>query len=167
VFLAFIRERHLAAVRRVCVCVCVVLVVCACGGVQIAGYQYGGASRPDPSGDLRQGQLAALALPNVSVATAIDTGDWVSVHPPDKQTPSHRLATAALDVAYGMHQYEAIHSAPLYAGQSLVGPQEDDPTTRVLVHLSRPATTKVIYRIMSHISLCHIYVTLYILHHMI
>ena len=51
------------------------------GFVQIAGYRYGGASRPDPSGDLRQAQLAALALPNVSVATTIDVGDWMCVHP--------------------------------------------------------------------------------------
>ena len=89
------------------------------GFVQIAGYRYGGASHPDPSADLRQSQLAALALPNVSVSTTIDTGDWISVHPPDKQTPSFRLATAALDRLYGLSEYEADHSAPLYAGQVL------------------------------------------------
>jgi sialate O-acetylesterase len=54
------------------------------GFVQIAGYQYGGASNPDPSADLRQSQLSALALPHVAVSTTIDTGDWNNIHPPDK-----------------------------------------------------------------------------------
>jgi sialate O-acetylesterase len=128
------------------------------GFVQIAGYRYGGASRPDPSGDLRQAplpsrstltltrvgpeaQLAALALPQVAVATTIDTGDWNSVHPPDKQTPSHRLATAALDQLYGLPQYRAAHAPPLYAGQALQSPQGG--MARVLVRLTLPATTQV------------------------
>lgn len=112
------------------------------GFVQIAGYRYGGASRPDPSADLRQGQLAALALPNVSVASTIDTGDWNSIHPPDKQTPSKRLAAAALDKLYGMKQYVDVHTPPLYAGQTLVqGPGGSNTT--VLVHLTRKATMTV------------------------
>ena len=132
------------------------------GFVQIAGYRYGGASHPDPSGDLRQAQLAALALPRVAVSTTIDTGDWNSVHPPDKQTPSHRLAAGALDQVYGRKEYADQHSPPLYAGQSLLPPidgeeeeEEEDrskeegstttttTTARVLVKLTRPATTTV------------------------
>ena len=116
------------------------------GFVQISGYQYGGASRPDPSADVRQAQLAALALPHVAVATTIDTGDWSCIHPPDKQTPSHRLATAALDQVYGMKQFEAAHSPPLFAGQSIVArghANHDGNTVRVRVKLSRPATTVV------------------------
>jgi sialate O-acetylesterase len=122
------------------------------GFVQVAGYQYGGASRPDPSADLRQGQLAALGLPNVAVATTIDTGDWICVHPPDKQTPSHRLAAAALDQIYGMHQLEVAHAPPLYAGQSILPTSTDSNAAAgggggggvtVRVMLSRPATTTV------------------------
>ena len=110
------------------------------------GYAYGGASRPDPSADLRQAQLAALALPNVSVSTAIDTGDWNSVHPPDKQTPAFRLAAGALDVLYGLAHYAAAHLPPLYAGQALVGALGSDNSTAnvtVRVSLSRRATAVV------------------------
>ena len=52
------------------------------GLVQIAGCRYAvkGKDGPDvkqshATGDLRQAQLAALALPNVGLSTAIDTGD--------------------------------------------------------------------------------------------
>ena len=31
------------------------------------------------AGDLRQSQLAALALKNVGMTTAVDTGDWSNV----------------------------------------------------------------------------------------
>ena len=85
--------------------------------------------------------MAALALPQVAVATTIDTGDWNSVHPPDKQTPAHRLATAALDELYGLPQYRAAHAPPMYAGQALQSPQGG--MARVLVRLTLPATTKV------------------------
>ena len=42
------------------------------------------------AGDLRQAQLSALALENVGFSTAIDTSDWLNIHPPDKQTVSSR-----------------------------------------------------------------------------
>eukprot|EP01052_Picozoa_sp_SAG31_P048954 SAG31_NODE_10492_length_1132_cov_1.248790_2_plen_107_part_00 len=53
------------------------------GIVQIAGCRYADKGKdglPDvkqshATGDLRQAQLAALALPNVGLSTAIDTGD--------------------------------------------------------------------------------------------
>jgi len=112
--------------------------------VQIAGYRYGGASRPDPSADLRQAQLAALALPHVAASTAIDTGDWNGIHPPDKQTPAFRLAAAALDQAYGRREYEPAHSPPLYSGQTLVQRASlGNSTATVLVRLSRVATSTV------------------------
>ena len=86
--------------------------------------------------------MAALALPRVAVATTIDTGDWSCIHPPDKQTPSHRLATAALDQVYGLKEYEAAHSPPLFAGQKLLN-STGDGAARVIVRLSRPVTTDV------------------------
>lgn len=95
------------------------------GFVQIAGWAY---SRPFGhaqceqthswvAGDLRQAQLAALALPNVGFTTAVDTGDWINIHPPDKQNPSARLAKQALVQIYG----KAIATAdfPVYGGSSV------------------------------------------------
>ena len=52
------------------------------------------------AGDLRQAQLAALSLPNVGLSTAIDTGDWRNIHPPDKQTVAGRLVDQAMVQAY-------------------------------------------------------------------
>jgi len=94
------------------------------GFVQIAGWGY---SRPfghqqceqDHSwaaGDLRQAQLAALALPNVGFTTAADTGDWTNIHPPDKQNPSLRLAQQALVQVYG--KKIATADFPVLAGSS-------------------------------------------------
>jgi hypothetical protein len=61
-----------------------------------AGFNYGKNSQA--SGDLRQAELAALRLPNVAMSTAIDTGDFANIHPPDKQNPAKRLSDAALKV---------------------------------------------------------------------
>merc|ERR1711865_507625 len=94
------------------------------GFVQIAGWAY---SRPFghaqceqshswAAGDLRQAQMAALALPNVGFSTAIDTGDWSNIHPPDKQTPSLRLANQALVQVYGKTVAGA--DFPVYGGSS-------------------------------------------------
>jgi len=94
------------------------------GFVQIAGWAY---SRPFghqqceqshswAAGDLRQAQLAALSLPAVGFSTAIHTGDWENIHPPDKQNPSLALANQALVQIYG----KAIAGAdfPMYAGST-------------------------------------------------
>ena len=67
------------------------------GFVQIGAYRYSHANwgrrmTSAQAGDLRQAQLAALALDNVGFSTAIDTSDWLNIHPPDKQTVSGRLA---------------------------------------------------------------------------
>lgn len=96
------------------------------GFVQIAsfGYShpYGNPPRPETehslaAGDLRQAQLAALALDNVGMTTAIDTGDWSNIHPPDKQNPSRRLANQALVQVYGKEIDGA--DFPMYAGSSV------------------------------------------------
>lgn len=93
------------------------------GFVQIANFRYsvpfGHPPRPEidhshAAGDLRQAQLTALALPNVGMTTAIDTGDYLNIHPPDKQTPSRRLALQALTMMYGQNIPSA--GFPLYAG---------------------------------------------------
>lgn len=55
--------------------------------------------------DQRQAQLAALSLPSVGFATAVDLGDptapYGSVHPRAKQPVGARLALAAEAIAYG------------------------------------------------------------------
>lgn len=64
-----------------------------------------------------QAQLSALALPNVAVATTVDTGDYYNIHPPDKQTPALRLASQALHMIHGLRPSEPV---PMYAGSRLV-----------------------------------------------
>jgi hypothetical protein len=66
-----------------------------------------------------QAQLSALTLPNVAVATTVDTGDYYNIHPPDKQTPARRLANQALRMIHGVGAPQA---APMYAGSKLVSP---------------------------------------------
>ena len=55
--------------------------------------------------EIRQAQLAALAQPNVSFASAVDIGDpqapLGSYHPRDKRTIARRLAAAAQAAVYG------------------------------------------------------------------
>mmetsp|Transcript_20487 Transcript_20487/g.62479 ORF Transcript_20487/g.62479 Transcript_20487/m.62479 type:complete len:609 (-) Transcript_20487:572-2398(-) len=108
------------------------------GFIQIAGYAYsrpkervGGGFEADvrrshAAGDLRQAQLAALTLPNVAVSTAVDTGDYFNIHPPDKQTPAGRLANHALHHIYGHPIGNG--AVPMYAGAKLLqlsNPRQD------------------------------------------
>jgi hypothetical protein len=101
------------------------------GFVQVAGFGYAGTVNcsdgtahacPDTAhslaaGDLRQAQLAALKLHNVGFSTTVDTGDYANIHPPDKQTPSRRLANQALRILYKQQGVEG--EFPFYASQSL------------------------------------------------
>jgi sialate O-acetylesterase len=50
---------------------------------------------------LRETQLAALALPGVSAASAVDVGEAHDIHPRRKQPVGERLALAALADVYG------------------------------------------------------------------
>ena len=128
------------------------------GFVQVAGYSYaqsinctGGdppdtnASCPDThhslaAGDLRQAQLVALQLPNVGFSTTIDTGDYINIHPPDKQTPSRRLASQALKQIYGINVSGA--EFPFYAGSKLSTAADGAVTVTVAIRAGR-AKTKV------------------------
>jgi len=61
--------------------------------------------------EVRDAQRQALALRNTGMAVAIDIGDAVNLHPPNKQDVGLRLALAARAIAYG----EKIEwSGPLY-----------------------------------------------------
>lgn len=74
--------------------------------VQLAAYTQG-AGNGEQLPDQRIAQTAALQLPNVAFATAIDLGDLESpfgnIHPRDKQTVAKRLAACADKVIYGGH----------------------------------------------------------------
>ena len=50
--------------------------------------------------ELREAQSMALSLPKTGMASAIDVGDALDIHPKDKQTVGKRLALSALNVAY-------------------------------------------------------------------
>ncbi len=61
--------------------------------------------------EVRDAQRQALALRNTGMAVAIDIGDAVNLHPPNKQDVGLRLALAARAISYG----EKIEwSGPLY-----------------------------------------------------
>ncbi len=50
--------------------------------------------------ELREAQSMALSLPKTGMASAIDVGDALDIHPKDKLTVGNRLALSALAVAY-------------------------------------------------------------------
>jgi sialate O-acetylesterase len=66
--------------------------------VQLASWRPLADNRPDGNGwaELRASQAAALALPHTGMATAIDVGDAVDIHPRDKRTVGQRLAALAM-----------------------------------------------------------------------
>jgi sialate O-acetylesterase len=66
--------------------------------VQLASWLPLADNRPDGNGwaELRASQAAALALPHTGMATAIDVGDAVDIHPRDKRTVGQRLAGLAM-----------------------------------------------------------------------
>lgn len=66
--------------------------------VQLASWFPLADNRPDGNGwaELRASQAAALALPHTGMATAIDVGDAVDIHPRNKRTVGQRLAALAM-----------------------------------------------------------------------
>jgi sialate O-acetylesterase len=50
--------------------------------------------------ELREAQSMTLSLSKTGMASAIDVGDALDIHPKDKQTVGNRLALSALNVAY-------------------------------------------------------------------
>jgi sialate O-acetylesterase len=80
--------------------------------VQLAGF---GPNKPDPAeyprAELREAQSMTLALPRTGMATAIDIGEELDIHPKNKQDVAHRLFLAAANVAYGE---KIVDSGPTY-----------------------------------------------------
>lgn len=73
--------------------------------VQLAGFQNPVTVQPDSEWALlRHAQSKALQLPNTGMATAIDLGNPVDIHPTNKQEVARRLSLLALDKTYGQTQ---------------------------------------------------------------
>lgn len=66
--------------------------------VQLASWRPLADNKPGAGGwaELRASQAVALALPHTGMATAIDVGDAVDIHPRNKRTLGHRLAALAM-----------------------------------------------------------------------
>ncbi|RZJ08981.1 MAG: 9-O-acetylesterase [Rubrivivax sp.] len=66
--------------------------------VQLASWFPLADNRPDGNAwaELRASQAAALVLPHTGMATAIDVGDAIDIHPRDKRTVGQRLAGLAM-----------------------------------------------------------------------
>ena len=90
--------------------------------VQLANYNDYDAPFNDYSSwaVLRDAQrLVCQALPNVFMASAIDIGDAVDIHPQDKKSVGFRLAQNAFANVY--HFSDIVPSGPLYDGYELEG----------------------------------------------
>ena len=73
--------------------------------VQLAGFQQPVTVQPGSDWALlRQAQAAALELPNTGMATAIDLGNPIDIHPTNKAELARRLGLLALDKTYGRKQ---------------------------------------------------------------
>lgn len=74
--------------------------------VQLAGFQQQVTVQPESEWALlRHAQSKALALPCTGMATAIDLGNPVDIHPTDKEEVARRLSLLALHHTYGRPQH--------------------------------------------------------------
>jgi sialate O-acetylesterase len=67
----------------------------------------------------REAQLKSLSVPNTAMAVAIDLGEWNDIHPDRKKEVGERLATAAMNVAYG--EKNIVPAGPLYQSSIING----------------------------------------------
>ena len=74
--------------------------------------------RDDIWPNLRNAQTKTLALNNTAMAVAIDVGEANDIHPRDKQSVGHRLALAALAVAYGR---DVAYQGPMFKSMQIDG----------------------------------------------
>jgi sialate O-acetylesterase len=87
--------------------------------VQLAGFM----PRLDEPGDsmwaeLREAQQMALATPRTGMASAIDLGDAINIHPRNKVDVGRRLSLSARYLAYGEN---IVASGPLYRSMTVEG----------------------------------------------
>ena len=87
--------------------------------VQLANFRQ---NPPNPGAswwaEVREAQRLTLGLPNTGMASAIDIGNPLDIHPLNKQEVGRRLALAARAVAYGER---VVHAGPLYDGMTIEG----------------------------------------------
>lgn len=93
------------------------------------------AQPPTSLPQMREAQMAALALPNVGYATNADHGMGCNIHPAPKQYCGKRLATSALALHY---KQDAVWRSPTYKGAAqLVASSERTSTfARLAVSLN-------------------------------
>lgn len=72
----------------------------------------------DHVAELREAQTMTLRLPGTGMATAIDIGDPLDIHPRNKKDVGIRLHLAARKIAYGE---DITHSGPMYSGYRIEG----------------------------------------------
>lgn len=68
--------------------------------------------------ELREAQTMTLKLPNTGMASAIDIGDAIDIHPKNKQEVGRRLALNALKITYGK---EIVNDGPTFNGVNIKG----------------------------------------------
>ena len=86
--------------------------------VQIAPFDYGG--NQEAEAELWEAQTAAAgAIPNAGMAVINDLGNLHDIHPRDKQSVGHRLASLALAKTYG--QKEVVFSGPTFSSMTVAG----------------------------------------------
>jgi sialate O-acetylesterase len=87
--------------------------------VQLAGFM---PRLNDPGesmwAELREAQQLSLAVPHTGMASAVDLGDAIDIHPKNKQDVGKRLAISAMDQAYGRN---VVASGPLYRAMTVEG----------------------------------------------
>jgi sialate O-acetylesterase len=87
--------------------------------VQLANYMgKDNEPRSDSWALLREAQTETLKLPSTGMASAIDIGDELDIHPKNKQEVGRRLALSARKVAYGE---DIIHCGPMYKSHKISG----------------------------------------------
>jgi sialate O-acetylesterase len=86
--------------------------------VQIAPYNYGTPTNEEGSMDLRDAQRKSLKTINTGMVVTMDIGDFMNIHPANKQDVGKRLAGLALANDYGK---PIIASGPLYKSYEISG----------------------------------------------
>jgi len=85
--------------------------------VQLANYE---KRSPEPSesdwAEFRETQMLAQKTAKTAMITAVDIGDEVTIHPPNKQEVGRRLALAAQAVAYGK---KVVYRGPVYQSMKI------------------------------------------------
>ena len=86
--------------------------------VQIAPYNYGTQPNEEGSMNLRDAQRKSLKTKNTGMVVTMDIGNFMNIHPANKQDVGSRLAGLALTNDYGK---SIVSSGPLYKSHEISG----------------------------------------------